>query len=92
MGELQRNSIIFIRNSKKMTQKNQPMQKKSTANIYEQFIHFLKTEENFLKLNQLKNLEKHHIIPLHNGGLKKGSVVLCTPKKHTLAHYYRYLT
>jgi hypothetical protein len=37
------------------------------------------------------NLEKHHIIPFHNGGLKSGPVILCTPENHVLAHYYRYL-
>jgi hypothetical protein len=29
---------------------------------------------------------------LHDGGSKKGLVVLCTAQNHTLAHYYRFLT
>nr|AOC61644.1 putative H-N-H homing endonuclease [Gloeotilopsis planctonica] len=37
------------------------------------------------------NLEKHHIIPFHCGGLKNGPIVFCTPQNHVLAHYYRYL-
>ena len=59
--------------------------------IYEQFIEYLKQEEKKLNL-QNNNLEKHHIKPLHDGGLKSGEVVICTAKNHTLAHYYRYLT
>ena len=58
--------------------------------IYEQFIEYLKQEEKYLDLNN-KNLERHHIIPLHAGGKKDDEIVLCTFKNHTLAHYYRYL-
>ena len=58
--------------------------------IYEQFIEYLKEEEKHLNLND-KNLEKHHILPLHAGGKKDGEVVLCNFKNHSLAHYYRYL-
>ena len=43
-------------------------------------------------LEEQKTLEKHHIIPLHDGGSKKGPVVLCTAKNHTLAYFYRFLT
>jgi hypothetical protein len=50
--------------------------------IYEQFIEYLKTKEKNLDLNN-KNLEKHHILPLHTGGKKDGEVVLCTFKDHT---------
>ena len=60
------------------------------VNIYEQFILHLKKEEKHLNLKS-QNLEKHHILPLHDGGLKNGEVVLCTSKNHTLAHYYRFL-
>lgn len=59
-------------------------------NIYEQFIKHLKKEETKLHLKD-SNLEKHHIIPLHDNGLKNGPIVLCTSKNHILAHYYRYL-
>jgi hypothetical protein len=59
--------------------------------IYEQFITYLKKAETFLNRKD-KNLEKHHIIPLHDGGKKDGETILCTSKQHTLAHYYRYLT
>lgn len=59
--------------------------------IYEQFIEYLKKEESKLNLID-KNLEKHHILPLHAGGLKNDPVVLCTHKNHTLAHYYRFLS
>lgn len=38
-----------------------------------------------------RNLEKHHILPLHAGGQKNGPIVLCSRQNHTLAHYYRYL-
>lgn len=63
--------------------------------IYDQFIKYLKVEENKLKLKEKylqknSNLEKHHILPIHAGG-KNGPVVICTKKNHTLAHYYRYL-
>jgi hypothetical protein len=50
-----------------------------------------KKKEKNLNLNN-KNLEKHHIKPLHDGGLPDGEFVICSAKKHTLAHYYRYLT
>jgi hypothetical protein len=50
----------------------------------------LKQVEKNLDL-KTKNLEKHHILPLHAGGLKSGQTVLCTSKNHTLAHYYRHL-
>ncbi len=59
--------------------------------IYEQFIEYLKKEEKTLNLKD-NNLEKHHIKPLHDGGLPDGEVVICSDKNHTLAHYYRYLT
>ena len=58
--------------------------------IYKQFIEYLKKEEKLLNIRDA-NLEKHHILPFHAGGLKKGTIVLCTSKNHTLAHYYRYL-
>ncbi len=51
----------------------------TNKNIYEQFIDYLKEEEKKLNLND-KNLEKHHILPLHTGGLKDGPVLLCTSK------------
>jgi hypothetical protein len=54
-------------------------------NIYKQFIEYLKKEETYLNKNQ-KNLEKHHIKSLHDGGLKKSLMILCTSKKHILAH------
>lgn len=59
-----------------------------------------KIKKGNLEINKLKTLsnlqscgpevEKHPILPLHDGGLKNGPVVLCTPKNHVLAHYYRY--
>ena len=58
--------------------------------IYEQFSEHLKNAEKQLDLND-KNLEKHHILPLHAGGLKKGPMVLCSSQEHTLTHYYRFL-
>lgn len=59
-------------------------------NIYEQFINYLKIKEK--KLNSRSaNLEKHHILPLHDGGKRNGLIILCTSRDHTLAHYYRYL-
>lgn len=65
-------------------------------NIYQQFIKHLKKEEKHfnLKYKYLEknhNLEKHHILPLHDGGLKNREIVICTQNNHTLAHYYRYL-
>ena len=57
--------------------------------IYWQFIEHLKNKET--KLNNMKDLEKHHILPLHDGGSKNGPTVLCSSKNHTLAHYYRFL-
>ena len=64
---------------------------KKMENIYEQFINYLKSKQNQLNYSKEDNLEKHHIIPIHDKGLKNGEVVLCTSKEHTLAHYYRYL-
>lgn len=72
--------------------KKKTMQQNSIKNIYEQFINYLKNEEKSLGLDRSKSFEKHHILPLHNGGSKNGPVVLCTTKNHTLAHYYRYLS
>ena len=59
--------------------------------IYEQFIEYLKKEEKQLNLKD-NNLEKHHIKPLHDGGLPDGEVVICSSKNHTLTYYYRYFT
>jgi hypothetical protein len=56
--------------------------------IYDQFIHTLKST--IRNLGKQKGLEKHPILPIHDGGLKSGETVLCTPKNHTLAHYYRF--
>ena len=50
--------------------------------IYEQFIEHLKNEEQKRDLND-KNLEKHHILLLHDGGQKNGPVILCSSKNHT---------
>ena len=50
--------------------------------IYEQFSEHLKNAEKQLDLND-KNLEKHHILLLHDGGQKNGPVILCSSKNHT---------
>jgi hypothetical protein len=70
------------------------MKKRKTMTfIYDLFIEYLKNEEKKgFKSCESLDLEKHHIVPLHDGGEKNGPVVLCTRKNHTLAHYYRYLT
>jgi hypothetical protein len=61
--------------------------------IYDSYIEYLKNEEKKgFKSCESLDLEKHHIVPLHDGGEKNGPVVLCTRKNHTLAHYYGYLT
>jgi hypothetical protein len=61
-------------------------------NIYEQFIeHLKKTEKKLNVKDKNLHLEKHPILPVHDGGKQKGSIVLCTSKNHTLAHDYRYL-
>lgn len=62
------------------------------TNIYKQYITYLVQLEKKLYFSQ-KNLilEKHHILPLHDGGKKDGPIVRCSSKNHTLAHYYRYL-
>ena len=57
--------------------------------IYEQFVFYLKAKEKTLLLTA--SYEKHHILPLHYGGLNNGPTVLCSSKDHILAHYYRYL-
>ena len=49
-------------------------------------------EKKLLKNPDFKNVEKQNLIPFHQGGFKKGPVVLCTAKNHTLAHFYRFLT
>lgn len=78
----------FIRSFKKKEDK--------ILNIYEQFITYLQEQETKLNLKEKyleknSNLEKHHILPFHAGGLKDGPIVICTAKNHTLAHYYRFL-
>lgn len=61
--------------------------------IYNPFICYLQfLEKKGFTLEEQKTLEKHHIMPLHDDGSKKGPVVLCTAKNHTLAHFYRFLT
>ncbi len=60
-------------------------------NIHDQFLEYLKKEEKSLDQKKDSDLEKHHIIPLHDGGTKYGQTILCTAKNHTLAHYYRFL-
>lgn len=63
-----------------------------TFNIYEQLIvYLLQLEKQSDFFHKKPILEKHHILPLHDGGKKEGSIVFCTPQNHTLAHYYRYL-
>jgi len=62
----------------------------SYKNIYDQFIDHLKKVEKGLN-KKSTNIEKHHILPLHDGGMSNGEIVLVTPRNHTLAHYYRYL-
>lgn len=89
-GSLRRRSQRRTKKKKK-DQKNKQYLYMET--IYNQYIDYLKNKgfepTNLNKNNQ--SLEKHHILPLHDGGSVKGPVVLCTPKEHTLAHYYRYL-
>jgi hypothetical protein len=60
--------------------------------IYEQFIAHLLELEKLLLLEPSSDLEKHHILPFHDGGCKSGSTVYCSSENHTLAHYYRYLS
>lgn len=63
----------------------------TNALIYNQFINYLKYEETKgFHLNE--EVEKHHILPFHDGGDKKSEIVVCTSKNHCLAHYYRYLS
>lgn len=59
--------------------------------IYEQFIAHLLELEKHLLLEPDSDIEKHHILPFHDGGLKLSSTVYCSSTNHTLAHYYRYL-
>ena len=60
--------------------------------IYVDVINYLKKDEkHLLKKTNHRNLERHHIIPFHQGGFKEGPVILCTSRNHALAHYYRYL-
>ena len=58
--------------------------------IYDPFITYLKNQEKNLTLTD-KNLEKHHIIPLHDNDLKTGPIILCTSKHHTLAFILAFL-
>jgi hypothetical protein len=62
--------------------------KNSKNIIYNQYISYLQLKEHNLD----EKVEKHHILPIHDGGLKNGQIVLCTFKEHTLAHLYRYLS
>jgi hypothetical protein len=41
--------------------------KKNNKNIYDQFLDYLKTKQVALYKKE-KDLEKHHILPLHDGG------------------------
>lgn len=58
-------------------------------NAYDKFIAFLHQK---CDLGELKNVlvQKHHILPIHAGGLKNGETVLCSRKDHALAHLIRY--
>jgi hypothetical protein len=57
-------------------------------NIYTQFIEYLWMKE----YPKEKKLEKHRILPQHDGGTYDiDNVVLCSFEDHRLAHFYRYL-
>lgn len=55
--------------------------------IYVKYIKYLQSKE---KYQDLHICEQHHIFPKHTS-YNNSSVVFCTPKEHTLAHYYRFL-
>lgn len=59
--------------------------------IYEQFMAHLLELEKSLLLEPSSDIEKHPILPFHDGGSKLSETVYCSSANHTLAHYYRYL-
>lgn len=61
----------------------------SDGNAYDQFIAELKTAESTLDWSSA-NVQKHHILPIHDGGEVKGEVVRCTIENHGKAHLIRH--
>ena len=55
---------------------------------YQLFCAFLKEKAQTLKPSP--GVQRHHIVPLHAGGAKKGETVLCTLNDHGKAHLIRY--
>lgn len=55
---------------------------------YLRFCDFLKAKEPSLQKGP--GTQRHHILPLHAGGPKKGETVRCTIKDHGKAHLIRY--
>nr|YP_636209.1 putative site-specific DNA endonuclease [Tupiella akineta]AAV80633.1 putative site-specific DNA endonuclease [Tupiella akineta] len=62
----------------------------SEPTIYSQFSEYLQDLEKQRCFGFEEEVEKHHIIPKHTGYLNN-VVVRCSPRNHTLAHFYRFL-
>nr|YP_009105652.1 putative HNH homing endonuclease [Xylochloris irregularis]AIT94377.1 putative HNH homing endonuclease [Xylochloris irregularis] len=60
-----------------------------TTNAYDQFIKLLKQKAK-VGFDKDVLLQKHHILPLHAGGLVSGETVLCSIEDHAKAHLIRY--
>ena len=69
--------------------KQPPNNLSSEPNIYSQFIQYLQDLEK-RGLGFEAEVEKHHIIPKHTG-YSNNVVVRCSPRNHSLAHFYRFL-
>lgn len=61
------------------------------TNVTFHFLNHLRQREQTLLQTKTKNLERHHILPKHDGGKDQDEVIFCTPQDHTIAHLYRFL-
>lgn len=60
------------------------------SNIYTEYISYLNQNLKQTWTNSTTYLEKHHLLPLFEGGDKKGETILVTFRQHLLLHFYRW--
>ena len=56
------------------------------CDLYLTYLSYIKNRP----LDSTRYLEKHHILPIFDGGHKNGETIYVTFKEHTLLHFYRW--
>jgi hypothetical protein len=59
------------------------------GNAYDEFIAYLQQKVETVSVQNVL-VQKHHILPFHDGGLVNGETVVCSLKDHAMAHLIRY--